>query len=315
MFTCENLTTLIVDGRNRDHVITLTCLNKYVWKVGNSSGACVRFKSAWMQRKHDASLGLFPAGTLCQIERPSADRPRSSLDRACVWQNPRLYSHACVRLCVANMGECTHVWFCLCVCVSHIHCVCMCAGESPKVAIHLDSLRSPINITVTPLSHSDKWWKESRGREGGVGVKWMTETDDRSHRTHREKVLWHTNTPLCRERGGRRVAVKAKQNKSESASISSVDIGLIGSLRWLDFLRGKWHAASISTGFSGEERWTCASKWWQLHQPPHLFFFLCRHKAFCWRDRQQKLHVRCHLQSQETLHTKLFLLTAKLASG
>lgn len=302
MFTCENLTTLIVDGRNRDHVITLTCLNKYVWKVGNSSGACVRFKSAWMQRKHDASLGLFPAGTLCQIERPSADRPRSSLDRACVRQNPRLYSHACVRLCVANMGECTHVWFCLCVCVSHIHCVCMCAGESPKVAIHLDSLRSPITSLSRHSLTRTSDGRSPEGEGGGVGVEWMTETDDRSHRTHREKVLWHTNTPLCRERGGRRVAVKAKQNKSESASISSVDIGLIGSLRWLDFLRGKWHAASISTGFSGEERWTCASKWWQLHQPPISFFSSADTKLFAEETANKSfmLDVICNLKKPFT---------------
>ena len=31
-----------------------------------------------------SSLGPIPTGTLCQIERPSADRPRSSLDRVCV---------------------------------------------------------------------------------------------------------------------------------------------------------------------------------------------------------------------------------------
>lgn len=46
-----------------------------------------------------------------------------------------------------------------------------------------------------------------------------------------KSAVTHKHSSAQRERGGRRVAVKAKQNKSESASISSVDIGLIGSLR------------------------------------------------------------------------------------
>ena len=70
----------------------------------NVSGVCLQAVEPC------SSLGPFPTGTLCQIERPSADRPRSSLDRVCVHaaQSVIVWSCMCAIVCI-NMGECTHV--------------------------------------------------------------------------------------------------------------------------------------------------------------------------------------------------------------
>ena len=195
MFAYENLIkhTLNRDDRNGSHYVKKKkCVSKVVRKLFRCVYVC--FMVEWKQWSYDASLGLFPTRTLCQIERPSADRPRSSLDH--------VYVCACSRAWACTvMHVCRCVYVCVCVCV-HLQ---ISQGSNPS----WQSVQ-PHHITVTPLSHSDEWWKESRGRKRWR--EWMTE-NGRSHWTHLKKVLWCTLVCTVRraERGGWRKTNKTNQ--------------------------------------------------------------------------------------------------------
>lgn len=122
-----------------------------------------------------------------------------------------LYGHACVRLCVKT-GACTHVGFCLCVCASHIQRVHACVfGKSPRVAIHLDSLCSPITSLSRHFLTRKSDGRRPEGERDG-GRRWMTEGTTDLIGLDAEKCC-DTLYSERRERGGRNVMAKTKQTK------------------------------------------------------------------------------------------------------
>ncbi len=203
----------------------------------------------------------------------------------CAAQSVIVWSCMCAIVCI-NMGECTHAWLCLCVCVSHIHCVCVCVC----VFANLPGSQSILTVCVAPSHHCHATLSLGRVMEGVQRERKRERKRERERRSEWQRE-WQitldssgksavTHTPLHGERRAER-ASQGKTKQTESTSLWSMDIGLIGRLRSFDFLRGKQLAASISTLFNADTRWTCAWKWWE---PP----FFCRRKT---RIRNHSLHV------------------------